>query len=200
STNLMAAGINSEVSLNASNLLADIKPGYMLGAKPRQQALGHVMGIFAGSVVAVPVYYAIFNGNIAMFTSEQLPMPSATVYRAVAEALTRGLGVLHPSAQAAAIVGAVLGVVLEWLNIRTKGKIPISPMGLGLAFVLHFSDSMAMGIGSFLVWIAARKMKEGTRNHKIFVENSETLCAGVIAGGSLIGIILIILETVVFAK
>ncbi len=199
-TNLMAAGINSEVSLNASNLLADIKPGYMLGAKPRQQALGHVIGIFAGSIVAVPVYYAIFHGDISMFTSEQLPMPSATVYRAVAEALTQGLGVLHPSARIAAIVGAVLGVVLEWLNLRTKGKFPISAMGLGLAFVLHFSDSIAMGIGSFLVWLAARKMKEGTRNHKIFVENSETLCAGIIAGGSIIGIILILLETVVFAK
>ncbi len=199
-TNLMAAGINSEVSSNASNLLADIKPGYMLGAKPRQQALGHLLGIFAGAIVAVPVYYAIFNGNIAMFTSDQLPMPSATVYRAVAEALTKGLGVLHPSARMAALVGAILGVVLEWINIRMKGKFPISPMGIGLAFVLHFSDSMAMGIGSFLVWLAARKMKAGTKNHKIFVENSETLCAGIIAGGSIIGIILIILETVVFAK
>jgi hypothetical protein len=59
---------------------------------------------------------------------------------------------------------------------------------------------MAMGIGSFLVWFAARKLKAGTKGHKIFVENSETLCAGVIAGGSIIGIILIILETVVFAK
>ena len=199
-TNLMAAGINSEVSSNASNLLADIKPGYMLGAKPRQQAIGHLLGIFAGAIVAVPVYYAIFNGNIGMFTSDQLPMPSATVYRAVAEALTKGLGVLHPSARMAAIVGAVLGVVLEWINIRMKGKFPISPMGIGLAFVLHFSDSMAMGIGSFLVWFAARKLKTGTKSHKVFVENSETLCAGVIAGGSIIGIILIILETVVFAK
>jgi uncharacterized oligopeptide transporter (OPT) family protein len=127
-------------------------------------------------------------------------MPSATVYRAVAEALTKGLGVLHPSARMAALVGAVLGVVLEWMNIRMKGKFPISPMGIGLAFVLHFSDSMAMGIGSFLVWFASRKLRAGTKSHKVFVENSETLCAGVIAGGSIIGIILIILETVVFAK
>ncbi|NDF13905.1 OPT family oligopeptide transporter, partial [bacterium] len=60
-TNIMAAGITSEVALNASNLLMDIKPGYMLGAKPRQQAVGHLIGIFAGALVAVPVYYAIFH-------------------------------------------------------------------------------------------------------------------------------------------
>jgi hypothetical protein len=51
-----------------------------------------------------------------------------------------------------------------------------------------------------LVWYFSRRYREGTKKHKIFVENSETLCAGVIAGGSIIGIILIILETVVFAK
>jgi uncharacterized oligopeptide transporter (OPT) family protein len=54
-TNLMTAGITSEVSLNASNLLMDIKPAYMLGGKPRMQALGHILGIFAGGVL-LPVH------------------------------------------------------------------------------------------------------------------------------------------------
>src|SRR5690606_15119772 len=36
-TNLMTAVMCVEVASNASNLLMDIKPGYMLGAKPRQQ-------------------------------------------------------------------------------------------------------------------------------------------------------------------
>jgi uncharacterized oligopeptide transporter (OPT) family protein len=199
-TNLMAAGINSEVSGNASNLLMDIKPGYMLGAKPRQQAIGHVLGIFAGSLIAIPVFYAIFHGDISLFTSETLPMPSATVYKAVAEALTKGLGVLHPTARIAALVGLVLGIVFEWLNIRSKGKFPLSAMGLGLAFVLKFPDSIAMATGAILVWYFRKGAKEGSKQHKIFVENSETLCAGIIAGGSIIGIILILLETIVFAK
>jgi uncharacterized oligopeptide transporter (OPT) family protein len=199
-TNIMAAGINSEVSLNASNLLMDIKPGYMLGAKPRQQAVGHILGIFAGAFVAVPVYYAIFHGDISLFTSEKLPMPSVMIWKAVAEVLTKGLSALHPTAQLAAIIGAILGIVLEWLNVRTKGKFPISAIGIGLAFVLKFTDSIAMALGAFLIWYFARSMKKGTKGHKIFVDNAETLCAGVIAGGSIIGIILIILETVVFAK
>jgi OPT family oligopeptide transporter len=199
-TNLMAAGINSEVSGNASNLLMDIKPGYMLGGKPRQQALGHILGIFAGAFVAVPVYYAIFHGDISLFTSEKLPMPSVTIWKAVAEVLTKGLSALHPSAQTAAGVGAVLGLILEWINVKSKGRFPISAVGLGLAFVLKFTDSIAMSTGALLVWYFSRRYREGTKKHKIFVENSETLCAGVIAGGSIIGIILIILETVVFAK
>ena len=36
-TNLMSASITGEVASHAANLLQDIKPGYMLGGKPRQQ-------------------------------------------------------------------------------------------------------------------------------------------------------------------
>ena len=200
STNLMAAGINSDVSLSASNLLMDIKPGYMLGGKPRQQAVGHVLGVIAGAFVAVPVYYAIFHNDISLFTTDKLPMPSVTVWKAVAELLTKGLSALHPTAKMAALVGAVLGIVLEWINGRSKGKFPISAMGLGLAFVLRFTDSIAIGTGAFLVWYFERKMKPGTKSHKVLVENSENLCAGIIAGGSIIGIILILLETFVIGK
>lgn len=199
-TNIMAAGINSEVSLNASNLLMDIKPGYMLGGKPRQQALGHILGIFAGAFCAVPVYYAIFHGDISLFTSEKLPMPSVMIWKAVAEVLTKGLSALHPTAQLAALIGATLGIVLEWINVKTKGKFPISAMGIGLAFVLKFTDSIAMALGAIIIWYCARSLKKDTISHKIFVDNAETLCAGIIAGGSIIGIIIIILENVVFTK
>jgi uncharacterized oligopeptide transporter (OPT) family protein len=197
--NIMAAGINSEVALNASNLLMDIKPGYMLGAKPRQQAVGHILGIFAGAFVAVPVYYKLLHGDLGMISSEQLPMPTVMIWKAVAEALTKGLSALHPTAQFAALVGAILGVVIEFFNQLTKGRFPISAMGLGLAFVLHFTDSLAMASGAFLFWYFGKRFKdEKSIQHRVFVANSETLCAGVIAGGSIIGLILILLEQVVF--
>ena len=38
----------SQIASNAANLLSDIKPGYMLGGKPRHQAMGHVIGLVAG--------------------------------------------------------------------------------------------------------------------------------------------------------
>lgn len=200
-TNIMAAGVTSEVSLNASNLLMDIKPGYMLGAKPRQQAIGHVLGIIAGAVVAVPVFYALFGGNVALLVSEKFPMPAANIWIAVSEVLMKGLSFLHPSAQIAVGIGAVLGIAIEIANNRFRGQFPVSAMGLGLAFVIQFTDCFAMAVGAGLFW--ALKMKYGhredSRGKKIFCDNQETLCAGVIAGGSLIGIVLILLETFVLA-
>lgn len=199
-TNLVTAGISSEVALNASNLLMDIKPGYMLGGKPRQQAIGHVLGIFAGAMVAVPVFYAIFHNDISLFTSEKLPLPSAMVWSAVAKVLAKGLSTLHPTAQMAVVVGALIGIACEFLNDRMKGRFAISGVGLGLAFVLQFQDSLSMGIGSVFFWYCGKKLTDTKSvGHRIFVANQETLAAGVIAGGSIIGIILILLENVVLA-
>jgi uncharacterized oligopeptide transporter (OPT) family protein len=197
STNIMAAGINGEVSLNTSNLLMDIKPGYMLGGKPRHQAVGHLLGILAGAAVAVPVYYLIFNNDLSLLTSDKLPMPGATIWRAVAEVLAKGLGFLHPSARWAALIGAVLGIVFEFLNKRTRGKFPLSGVGMGLAFVLNFADCLSFFIGAFFFHAMSRRYKDPkSKAYRIWVENRETIAAGGIAGGSIIGIILILLETV----
>jgi len=197
-TNLMTAGITSEVSLNASNLLMDIKPAYMLGGKPRHQAIGHILGIFAGGLVAVPVFYTLFHGDISLFTSDALPLPSASVWKGVSEVLTKGLSNLHVTAQIAALIGAVLGILFEILNKKMKGKFPLSGVGLGLGFVLRFTDAWSMALGTLIFWVARKTCtNKESLGYRAFVDNQETLSAGVIAGGSIIGIILILLENMV---
>ncbi|MBI2362348.1 MAG: OPT/YSL family transporter, partial [Elusimicrobia bacterium] len=197
-TNLMTAGITGEVASSAANLLMDIKPGYMLGGKPRHQAVGHTLGILAGALVSVPVFYVMMNGDVGVLMSDKLPMPAAQIWRAVAEVLTKGLSFLHPTAQLAVLIGAVLGVVLEVLNQRSHGKFPISGVGFGLAFVLNFSDALAMALGSVFFWALGRWLKDPkSLGYRAFVDNQETVCAGAIAGGSIVGLVLIILETAV---
>lgn len=192
-TNLMTASITGETVSSASNLLMDIKPGYMLGAKPRQQAIGHVIGIIAGSLVAVPVFYLFFfRGDVARFGGEQLPLPSAQVWKAVAELLAKGFGTMHPSARWAMLVGAVLGIAFEWANVRSKGRFPLSGVGIGLASVVPFPDCLSMSVGALLFWFLGRRLKDpASTGHRVFVENRETLCAGVIAGGAIVGVLLI---------
>ncbi|HET6414598.1 MAG TPA: OPT/YSL family transporter [Anaeromyxobacter sp.] len=197
-TNLMTAGITGEVVNSASNLLMDIKPGYMLGAKPRQQAIGHVLGIVAGSLVVVPVFYLIFGGDVSRLGQGELVLPAAQVWKAVAELLAKGFGSMHPSARWAMLFGAVLGLAFEWANLRMRGSFPLSGVGIGLASVVTFPDCLSMSLGALLFWILGRRLREpGRFGHRVFVENRETLCAGIIAGGALIGIILILLEAVI---
>jgi hypothetical protein len=58
-----------------------------------------------------------------------------------------------------------------------------------------------MFLGSLVFSLAARKWKNPTtRRYRIFVENLEPVCAGVIAGGALMGILVIMIETFVLAR
>lgn len=193
---LITAGITSNVSASASNLLMDIKPAYMLGGKPRHQAVGHVIGIVFGAMAVVPVFYLLFGGDVTVFGTEKFPMPSALVWKAVAEVLADGLSALHPTAQLAVLIGAVGGVVIEMINKKMKGKFPLSAVGFGIAFVLRFVDVFSMFLGSFLFWyLKSRQNKDSSESYNFIADNNESIGAGIIAGGALVGITLLIIET-----
>jgi OPT family oligopeptide transporter len=198
--NLMTAGITGEVASHAANLLQDIKPGYMLGAKPRQQAVGHILGIFAGAVLSVPVFYLVFLRLPAdqLFATElsvpytldaKYAMPAATVWKAVADVLAEGLHKIKPSAQYAALAGILIGIVLEAWRMLTRNRFPLSPVAIGLGFIIHFHTCLSMFAGSFLFWVVERlySSKE-SRINQVVVQNQEPICAGLIAGGALMGI------------
>ncbi|HMD62150.1 MAG TPA: OPT/YSL family transporter, partial [Opitutaceae bacterium] len=106
-SNIIPGGMTAEISANAANLLSDIKPGYMLGAKPRQQAVGHVIGIISGACTCVPLFYLLFlppakdgTRSVATLVSDQFAMPAAVQWRGVADLIAHGLHSLPASAVA----------------------------------------------------------------------------------------------------
>jgi uncharacterized oligopeptide transporter (OPT) family protein len=189
-TNIATAGISAEVAGSASNLIQNIKPGYMLGGKPRLQAIGHVIGAFSGAVFSVLVFYPLFlRNNPAGLINEQYPYPAATVWKAVAELLTQGLSQLPTTALWATVIGAVLGIVLEIVRIMAKGKFPLTPVGIGLGFVIPFGICLSMFMGSFLFWLIGLIWpRPEQRMNEVFAQNQESICAGIIAGAALIGV------------
>lgn len=198
-TNIATAGISAEVAGSASNLIQNIKPGYMLGGKPRLQALGHVIGAFAGAICSVAVFYPLFlRNNPAGLISAEYPYPAATVWKAVAEILTKGLDQLPQTALWAAIIGAGLGIIFEIVRQLARGRFPLSAVGIGLAFVIPFQTCLAMFFGAFIFWLLGRLWPEPTqRPNEIFVQNQESICAGVIAGAALMGIVVMALDVFV---
>jgi uncharacterized oligopeptide transporter (OPT) family protein len=199
-TNIATAGISAEVAGSASNLIQNIKPGYMLGGKPRLQAIGHVIGAFSGAIFSVAVFYPLFlRKNPAGLISEQYPYPAVTVWKAVAELLTRGLSELPTSAIWTTAIGAVLGIVFELIRAASKNKFPLSAVGIGLAFVIPFQICLAMFFGSFVFWVIGKIWpRPEQRPNEVFVQNQESICAGIIAGAALVGVGVMALEVFVF--
>jgi uncharacterized oligopeptide transporter (OPT) family protein len=162
----------------------------MLGAKPRLQALGHIIGVVAGSGASVFVFYKLFlKGDPAGLITPDYPYPAATVWKAVAELLANGLSKLSLSAQVAALVGGVLGLLLEIARIATRGRFWLSPVAIGLAFTMPFTIAFAMFAGSFFFWVASKAFpRPEQRGNVILVQNQESICAGIIAGAALMGV------------
>jgi uncharacterized oligopeptide transporter (OPT) family protein len=194
-SNLIPAGMTAEVASNAANLLSDIKPGYMLGAKPRQQAIGHVIGIVAGALAATPLFYLLFlppnaSGvrSTATLVTEQFAMPAAVQWKGVADLIAKGLGSLPTSAMVAMAIAAIVALVFEGLRIRSRGRCPLSAVSIGLGVMLPPESTLAMWIGAFVFWWMGRKAVVGSPKHDIWVEGCEPICAGLISGAALIGI------------
>ncbi|MBC3875101.1 OPT family oligopeptide transporter [Undibacterium flavidum] len=197
-TNLIPAGMSAEVASSAASLLSDIKPGYMLGAKPRHQVLGHLIGIFSGTLACIPVYFLLFlppdaNGvrHTATIITDQFAFPAAMQWKGVAELIGHGFNNLSHSAIISIIVAAIAAVVFEIATIVSKGRFPISAISIGLGVVLPPEAVLAMWIGAFVFWLMENKHRSGPKDstgYSVWVDGMQAVAAGLLAGSALIGI------------
>ncbi|MFL6695576.1 MAG: OPT family oligopeptide transporter [Vitreoscilla sp.] len=195
-SNLLPATMTAQISMNAASLLSDIKPGYMLGGKPRHQVWGHMIGIVSGAIFSVPLFFLLFLGPNAAgvreagsIISEKFPMPAAVQWQGVAEIIAKGFHGAPASAVAAAAIAAVVALLMEFARIVTKGRFPLSAVSVGLGVVLPFDSCVSMWIGAMGFWILSRLYRTpGTKAHAIWVEGAEPICAGLISAAALMGI------------
>jgi len=159
----MTAVMSSEVASNASNLLMDIKPGYMLGAKPRQQAIGHVIGIVAGALAATPLFFLLFGlknfdpaAGVTVaetMVSDKFAFPAALQWKGVSDLVTAIFGgeaaggLLTPSIVWSMAIAGFAALVMEVLRLRTKNRFPLSPLAIGLGVVVPPDSTLMMFVG-----------------------------------------------------
>jgi uncharacterized oligopeptide transporter (OPT) family protein len=202
-TNLMTACMTVEVASNASNLLMDIKPGYMLGAKPRQQVWGHLIGIIAGACASTPLFYVMFMNEYKpgdkiteTLISEKFSFTAAVQWKGISEFITGLTGeggltkIIHPSALWVMAAAAVVGAGFELVRVFTKGKFPFAPVAFALGVVLPPDSTFWMFLGALFFW-GCKKIwghAKETFANRLLVETHEPICAGLIAGAALIGI------------
>ena len=194
-SNLIPAGMTGEICANASNLLSDIKPGYMLGAKPRQQAIGHAIGVFAGAAAAIPLFFVLFlpagaDGvrTTASMVSDQFAFPAAMQWKGVAELVAHGVRGLPLTALVSVAVAAAAAIGFE-IARRLRGSFPLEPVSMGLGVVLPPEATLAMWLGAALFWIMGRRHRDPeSPGHATWVRGMEPICAGLISGSALVGI------------
>ena len=178
--NLMAAGAGANSAAASSDLLTDLKSGYLLGANPRRQFIAQFIGIFFGTLAVVPAWFLMVPTKAKL---EAFNPPATNMWRAVAQLLAGGgLDQLPPSAKVAIVAGAFIGIILPllaWLLPRAAPYLP-SAMGLGLAWIMTYSNCQSFAIGAVIIWLWH---KAGARTCDAY---GVPLASGLIAGESII--------------
>ncbi len=183
--NVMSANVTGGVGLHAADLLTDLKSGYLLGARPRQQVIGQLFGVVAGSLVVVPIFNLLVPSRDDL-GGKEFPAPSAVVWKNVSEMLVQGLDALHPTARWAALIGLIVGTTLAILEVKVpkhvKKWVP-SASGLGIAMVLPAWNSFMMCLGAGIAeWLRR------TKGEKAADKMTMPIASGFVAGESLMGV------------
>ena len=189
--NLMAAGAGANSASASSDLLTDLKSGYLLGANPRKQFLAQFVGIFFGTLAVVPAWFLMVPTKAKL---EAFNPPATNMWRAVAQLLAGGgLDQLPPSAKAAIVAGALVGMLLPllaWLLPRAAPYLP-SAMGLGLAWIMTYSNCQSFAIGAVIIWLWGRVHTRTADAYGV------PLASGLIAGESIIKALIAMAATAV---
>jgi uncharacterized oligopeptide transporter (OPT) family protein len=187
--NLMAASITAGAASSSADLLTDLKSGYLLGANPRKQFIAQFCGIFVGTAIAVLAFNLLVTGASSV-GNDQFPAPAAQAWKGVAEAMARGISELHPVKVWSMAIGGLIGILLPLLArfFPRHAKYIPSAAGLGLAWTFHFFTSLSFFLGAVVALVWQRK-RAAQAEEFLF-----PVASGVIAGGALMGVLLIFIE------
>lgn len=183
--NLMTAGITAGAAGSSADLLTDLKSGYLLGANPKQQFLAQLSGVFFGMIAIVPAWYLMVPNKAAL---ERFNPPATNMWYAVAQALSQGIEVIPSSARWAIVIGALIGIalpLLESLFPKSRAYLP-SAMGLGLAFVVTFSNSLSFFIGALIAWRWAAMNPKSAETYVVPIASGCIAGEGLAAAGGVI--------------
>lgn len=165
------------VSCMAGDTSQDLKTGYLLGATPKKQQIGELIGTIAAAIAIGGVLYLL---NSAWgFGSTELSAPQATLMKMLVEGVMNGnlpWGLIF--------IGIFIAIAVEIL------RIPVLPVAIGLYLPLELSTCIMLG-GIIRLFLEKRKLPEEDKKRKL--NNGILFSSGMIAGEGLVGIFLAIL-------
>ena len=154
----------------ATDLMLDMKTGYLVGASPKMQGYGQFLGTWLGPVVVMAMIFILHKAY--GLGSERLPAPQGQALASMIQGILGGDVPLQKY-----IAGAGLGALLSASGIAGLG------IQVGLGFYLPFNIVLTYTIGTLLrLWVDWKKGKRFSEEVGI------PIAAGLIVGESLVGV------------
>lgn len=154
----------------ATDLMLDLKTGYLVGATPRKQQLAQFSGTWLGPIVVIVVIFALHKAY--GMGSDAIPAPQGQALASIINSILGGDVPTHRY-----LAGAGLGAVLSASGIGGLGVL------VGLGFYLPFNIVLTYSLGTLARVVADWKM--GVRwSESVGIP----IAAGLIVGEALVGV------------
>lgn len=170
------------ISAMAGDMSQDLKTGFIVGATPKKQQYGELIGVISSGLVIG--FVLVLLNNAWGFGSPELPAPQATLMKLVIEGVMSG-----NLPWVLVFIGVGIGIVVELLRIQ------ILPFAVGLYLPIHLSTPIMIG-GIFRGFLEKATKTETELKDKI--DGGILYSSGLIAGEGLIGITLAVLAIIPF--
>jgi putative OPT family oligopeptide transporter len=169
SSMLVGAAICLAIS-QASDMMLDLKSGYLVGAIPRRQQLAQFVGAWLGPIIVIGLMI-LLNDRYGI-GSDRLPAPQAQALASVTE------GILNDNVPTYRYTaGAGLGLLLALSGLGGIGVL------IALGFYMPFQIALTYTLGNIARVVADRQL-----GHKWSHDYGIPLAAGLIVGEALVGV------------
>ena len=165
----------------AGDTSQDLKTGYLLGATPKKQQMGEMLGVVVSGLAIGGVLY-LLDAAWGYGTAE-IPAPQAQLMKMIVEGIMGGnlpWGLVF--------VGVFLAICLEIL------RIPVMPFAIGLYLPIYLNATIM--IGGIVLGLLDRRKGVDEKTKTAQATDGTLYCAGMIAGEGLVGILLAIFAVV----
>ena len=169
------------VAAMAGDTSQDLKTGFLVGASPKKQQIGELLGAVISAVAIGGVLYLL--NEAWSYGSAELPAPQAGIMKLVVE------GVMGENLPWGLIIaGAGVAVAMEIIG----GS--VLPFAVGMYLPIHLSAPIM--VGGLVRLLVDKNKKAKAEDRESQVENGILFSSGMIAGEGLIGIALAILAII----
>jgi putative OPT family oligopeptide transporter len=165
------------ISAIAGDSSQDLKTGFLLGATPKKQQIGEMVGVVASALAIGGTLYLL---NQAWgFGSDELAAPQATLMKLIVEGVMGG-----NLPWTLVFIGAFIAIIVEIIGI------PVLPFAIGVYLPVQLNACIMVG---GLVRLVVEKITDKKENKETTVNNGILFCSGMIAGEGIVGILLALL-------
>ena len=159
----------------------DLKTGFLLGATPKKQQCGELIGVTVSAIAIGAILYLL---NAAWgFGGEELGAPQAMMMKMVIEGVMGG-----NLPWALVFTGVFIALFIEILGL------PVLPIAIGVYLPFHLNAGIMAG--GVVRWFVEKRKYSSDKAKEDAVQSGILYTSGLIAGEGIVGILLAVLAVI----